>query len=405
MTSPIHLETVAGTPECVIRAKGLTVCRAALRSPEDVAVLRRGLLRHGVVVLDPDPTLDPSQVTPAQLHGACMAAFDALGLSPGEPPKPRGKDAQANLRGASFSDFPGTSILGSAKELSWHGLEGDMWPTPWHEAEQIEFHQDGAFSGTSSNSPPMPLVSMFCKEAPSGGGGQLTWPDTGQVLPFADGATLFYSTQKALECATPLVAARARHMVGVYSEGFKRVVKDVFPIMSPSGLVPTALPPEDRTGSCPHVPLFDEGASTGEVSGVVKYGLVQIIEGRESVLVCGACLEYLEEDGTPLTWEDSMQFLEQLLGDAARPPYLYAHKWVPGSMVIWDNRTVQHSVTPYWAHNGVPMHHQRGQRRVMAHTRLISSWVPAATPSCDSCQHEDSKAFSDEQSKKKQRLA
>eukprot|EP00746_Dinoflagellata_sp_MGD_P036675 gnl/MRDRNA2_/MRDRNA2_188069_c0_seq1.p1 gnl/MRDRNA2_/MRDRNA2_188069_c0~~gnl/MRDRNA2_/MRDRNA2_188069_c0_seq1.p1 ORF type:complete len:370 (+),score=56.27 gnl/MRDRNA2_/MRDRNA2_188069_c0_seq1:70-1110(+) len=317
-----------------------------------------------------------------------MAAHDSLNLTAEKPPQGRGADHEGNLRGACFPGFPGTTIVGSAKHLSWHGLEGPLWPSLWQEERWIEFHQDGAFSASANGSPPLALVSMFCKEAPSGGGSQLTWSDTGQVLPFADGATLFFSNKKAMECAPPAIANRARRMVGVYSEGTAMTIKNVYPTISSSGIVPIAPPPADRTGYATHIPLFDDDAfqkgaesrKSGESRSVVKYSLVQITEGRESVLVLAACLDYLEEDGQPLTWQDSMQFLEQLLGPAARPPNVYAHTWEPGSMVVWDNRVMHHTGPPYWEHNGVPMYHQRGQRRVFAHTRLISSWTPEATP-------------------------
>ena len=175
-------------------------------------------------------------------------------------------------------------------------------------------------------------------------------------------------------------------MVAVYSDGFKKVAKDTYPIMSTTGLVPTRPPAAGSSGHAPHIPLFDQRASEelalddGTPPPEVRYALVQCTEAGESVLVCATCLDYLEEDGVRLGWQESMEFVEKLLADAAKPPNLYAHEWRPGTMIIWDNRTLQHSVTPYWEHNGRPMHHQRGARRVLAHTRLVSSWQPSPLP-------------------------
>jgi len=41
---------------------------------------------------------------------------------------------------------------------------------------------------------------------------------------------------------------RARCMVAVYSDGFKKVAKDTYPIMSTTGLVPTSPPAAGSSG-------------------------------------------------------------------------------------------------------------------------------------------------------------
>jgi hypothetical protein len=71
---------------------------------------------------------------------------------------------------------------------------------------------------------------------PTLGGSTLHWP-SGEALPYAPGATLFYSTRLAVTLADPLLVARARAMTCVYREGFGRVVEGEYPTMSPSGIV------------------------------------------------------------------------------------------------------------------------------------------------------------------------
>ncbi|WP_145206890.1 TauD/TfdA dioxygenase family protein [Sphingobium sp. B2] len=39
--------------------------------------------------------------------------------------------------------------------------------------------------------------------------------------------------------------------------------------------------------------------------------------------------------------------LDKLISDASRPEYIYSHKWLPGDLVIWDNRCTMHRATEY----------------------------------------------------------
>lgn len=95
-------------------------------------------------------------------------------------------------------------------------------------------------------------------------------------------------------------------------------------------------------------------------------------------LTCSAHRHFWQ--GSPLPWAEAMEFLEQLLAPGARPPHVYAHQWSDRQAVLWDNRTVHHSVTPY-GHNGAdPGYAALRERRLCCHTRMTSSWAPQSTP-------------------------
>ena len=57
--------------------------------------------------------------------------------------------------------------MGKHDAVDWHGLRGQVWPTPWHEARGIEWHHDGAFA---AGAPPPPLVLMYTHTAARRGG-------------------------------------------------------------------------------------------------------------------------------------------------------------------------------------------------------------------------------------------
>ena len=54
------------------------------------------------------------------------------------------------------------------------------------------------------------------------------------------------------------------------------------------------------------------------------------------------------------------KLLADLVDFACRPPRVYAHRWQPGDVVIWDNRCVLHRARPY----------DYREVRVMRHTRV-----------------------------------
>lgn len=45
--------------------------------------------------------------------------------------------------------------------------------------------------------------------------------------------------------------------------------------------------------------------------------------------------------------EDSRQLLDQLERAATQPDLIYAHRWQPGDLLVWDNRCTLHRATPF----------------------------------------------------------
>jgi alpha-ketoglutarate-dependent 2,4-dichlorophenoxyacetate dioxygenase len=44
---------------------------------------------------------------------------------------------------------------------------------------------------------------------------------------------------------------------------------------------------------------------------------------------------------------DATKFLEELTACATRPEFVYAHKWQPNDLVMWDDSCTMHRATPY----------------------------------------------------------
>ena len=161
---------------------------------------------------------------------------------------------------------------------------------------------------------------------------------------------------------------------------------------------------DDRFTSCRHAQprrsiafkslenLAFDGAEPGDAaagSGAALYSghgesrefrhlLVQTDEGDNEYVLChGLCLDHLEERGHgPLSRAESVAFVEELLGPAARPPHLLAVGWRPGDVAVWDNRTTQHSVTPTHRNGTDPGYATLAETRLMTRTAMQPSWVP-----------------------------
>ena len=60
------------------------------------------------------------------------------------------------------------------------------------------------------------------------------------------------------------------------------------------------------------------------------------------------------------TPEESFDFVNRLIEPGTADRYVYAHKWRPGDLVVWDNRYMLHSTTPYTYANERRLMHRVG---------------------------------------------
>ena len=326
-------------------------------------------------------TMSPSEMRSLYMH-IHAARFPELRVAPPEASRPGW--SEDNIRGATFPGFNETQVLGYAEHIdSWHGLSGPLKPTAWWVRSAGQFHHDGGFSSTSRIPPA--LVSMHCEESPTA----MLAP---QVLTHkhhmkcAAGATLFFPTSLSLVSDT--MAARARKMRCVYVESFGRVVFGTYPQMKNSFLIPEAQSPvidmrgvegkSANTGyrSNTDIPAdeyadrqkrFESAASPAgekeqETAPVFYHRLVQQrrqqqqeqhgtdCKNDEYVVCHCVCLDHLEEETEngewhELSWEASMQFMEELLLPMSMPPNLCALNWRRGDYMLFDNLRTQHSVS------------------------------------------------------------
>lgn len=285
---------------------------AATPGSDDGRALASAITRHSLIAFAPQD----EAVTPSLMHDAYVATLHCLDLSldeQHEPQKPRTPGPDGNLRGASFPGCPGeTQVLGYHDCIDWHGLQGRMWPTPWHEEHNIEWHHDGGFAAGVPSPPP--LVLMYTHTAARAGGSVLRWPidnrddDSGrrdyaacaeEELPYGPGATLFRSMRAPLRQCAPALAARARRMVGVYRRGFALFREGVYPFMRPSGVTSATAPADDIVGDAmnegaTYRPLFLDGTDASKPPA--RYALVQCDAAGEYCFVAPANLETLEEE-------------------------------------------------------------------------------------------------------------
>ncbi|HEY7298992.1 MAG TPA: TauD/TfdA family dioxygenase [Xanthobacteraceae bacterium] len=69
-----------------------------------------------------------------------------------------------------------------------------------------------------------------------------------------------------------------------------------------------------------------------------------------------------------LSPEESDALLDRLWSFAARPEFVYAHRWRVGDLVVWDNRSTMHRRDPF----------DSNARRVMHRTQIKGKWKPRA---------------------------
>jgi len=77
------------------------------------------------------------------------------------------------------------------------------------------------------------------------------------------------------------------------------------------------------------------------------------VSGRKSLYVCRLMTEYI----VGMDRDAGEKLLVELIEHAEKPEFIYAHKWTPGDLLIWDNRCLNH------ARSDFPPEEQRLLRR------------------------------------------
>lgn len=85
--------------------------------------------------------------------------------------------------------------------------------------------------------------------------------------------------------------------------------------------------------------------------------------GRKSLYIASHASHIIGMDEA-----EGQALLVQLLAFATEPRFVYAHKWRPGDLVIWDNRCTLHRATPY---------EDQRYRRDMRRTTVRDFWDAA----------------------------
>ncbi len=102
---------------------------------------------------------------------------------------------------------------------------------------------------------------------------------------------------------------------------------------------------------------------------VVEHPLVRIhpVSGRRSLFLSPVHMSHV----VGLSNADSKALIGELTNFAVRDEYIYKHRWWPGDVLIWDNRSLMHWAQPYDEHV---------LRRVMHRTTLAGERIASAAP-------------------------
>ena len=302
--------------------------------------LRNALLEHGMLLLR------SQELTPAEEEELAM-------LFPHDPSVPladrsgpfllAGTGVKDDVGGASrwkVPSHPVVQLQGCGQVEGHYGIPDGVISSEWLSAE---WHTDGCHDDVASRGtlPPV-LTSMYVIETPTHGA-----------------ETLFASGRAAFAALPAQLQERALRLVAVYDGTFRPV--------EPDGARARA----DAAGS--------HGGRLSSRWPVV----IADRTGQPSLYVAPAFTCRVEEDGLPLSAEDSQALLGELVrtglglpagwhappdGQAPIPETgnVLSHQWQAGDLVLWDNRSMLHSATPTSRYDA----HKPETRRLVHRIRL-----------------------------------
>ena len=71
--------------------------------------------------------------------------------------------------------------------------------------------------------------------------------------------------------------------------------------------------------------------------------LVRTVDGRRALFMSSQTCYYVGN----MPFEEGRALYGELMAHATSAPFVYQHKWVPGDLAVWDNRTTMHRAVPY----------------------------------------------------------
>ena len=188
--------------------------------------------------------------------------------------------------------YPEINLLGNVVENSRQIAYQVKIGTEWHT------------DGTGRDFPPVATV-LYCMETPSRGG-----------------ETLFASGRRAWQALSPTRQHQLESMRVVYS------FQTLYAKLHAAAGTGKQLNDEERTRS----PDFERPlVRTHSVTGQKALWFTQ----SEMKHVVG------------MTAAESAALGEEIVALISTPEHVYTHKWLPGDLLVWDNRWIHHSTTPY----------------------------------------------------------
>lgn len=147
----------------------------------------------------------------------------------------------------------------------------------------------------------------------------------GKIIPPAGGDTLFANQQMAFAQLPP---EKQLELEAV------KVVHSAAPAYAPDGLYGK----EDDSAGRSMKPIVSEDARATQIHYLVR---LNPDSGQKAIY---GCMGYtIGVDG--MDDEQGLAFLQELHAWQTRPEFVYTHKWQPGMLVMWDNRSVLHRAT------------------------------------------------------------
>lgn len=344
MTTALQIRALEPAPgSSVDFGAEIAPCDLADLSDEDFEALSRAVLTYHVVVIRGQAGLTPKQ------QYELTRRFDPTVQTYGH-----GHDKELLKKSVlvqdliSIPDVPQVQLIGNGYVEDHEGVAAATLKHPSHqtfhrhplsEAQEREdftrfyrWHIDAALYKLQ----PPKVTTLLALEVPEGRQQTVLYDDgSGDTLSVPLAATVFVSGSRAFRDLTPDQQAFVLRTQVRYAPHPYVWIKQARANSNGLGLVsegkelPRAELPPYRDDELVTLPLVWVNPLTGE----------------RALQTHACCVEQLITDGVPLTdLDECRRIIYDLMRPGIAPSKVYAHAWLPGDLVIFNNRGVWHSV-------------------------------------------------------------